>query len=169
MRLRQSEGSRRRVLQHKAQLCVLGLAEFKDSWPFVGWMYRLFRNVLERLRVEDSPYEHHAVNFEQRPGIRRPAESDLSSLHADGTAAPQRESTTIPMSLGGVDASSTGYQPAAAPAAHTTSVVAFSDNFMEPFMSHDPIEWPDLHGEPFGSLQAEDMTLPFPMNLLFDQ
>jgi hypothetical protein len=47
--------------------------------------------------------------------------------------------------------------------------MASFDNFMAPFMSHDSMEWPDLHGEPFGSLQAEDMTtLPFPMNLLFD-
>ncbi|KAJ9498773.1 hypothetical protein H2202_005959 [Exophiala xenobiotica] len=169
IRLRQSEGSRRRVLQHKAQLCALGLAEFKDSWPFVGWMYRLFRNVLERLRVEDSPYEHHDPNFEQRPSIRRPPESDLSSLPANGTAAAESESTAIPMSFGGLDARSTGYQPAAAPPAHTTSGMASFDNFMDPFMSLDPTDWLNLHGETFGSLRAEDMTLPFPMNLLFDQ
>lgn len=169
MRLRQSEGSRRRVLQHKAQLCTLGLAEFKDSWPFVGWMYRLFRNVLERLRVEDSAYEHNDSSLEQRPGTRRAAEFDLSSLPPDGTATAEGEFTTMQMSPGGLDASSTGYQPAAAPAAHATSGIASFDAFMDPFMSHDPIEWLNLHGEPFGSIRAEDLTLPFPMNLLFDQ
>jgi hypothetical protein len=46
--------------------------------------------------------------------------------------------------------------------------MASFDNFVDPFLSLDS-EWHNLHGEPFGSLRADDMTLPFPMHLLFDQ
>lgn len=65
--LQRSKGALKQVLQHKTQLCVLALAEFKNSWPFAGWMYQLFQNLLARLRAGDDESSNHnsEVNYDE--------------------------------------------------------------------------------------------------------
>lgn len=92
--LEQSQESRRRVLEHKVQLCLLGLAEFRDYWPFVDWMYRLFSKLLDRLRVSDDSNAVHGNNL---PENARPEREALvsSQIVPDTAAAAQQSGATM--------------------------------------------------------------------------
>ena len=76
------------------QLCLLGLAEFRDYWPFVDWMYRLFSKLLDRLRVSDDSNAVHGNNL---PENARPEREALvsSQIVPDTAAAAQQSGATM--------------------------------------------------------------------------
>lgn len=158
--LRRSNGSRRRVLKHRLQLCVLALSEFKNYWPFVGWMYWLFRKLVGRLLVEDNPCDRSGPEYDVRNCLSRSMDSGASVGTQNEGIVAERAFTTIPMSLGGMHAHFTNSRAAPTSAAETMSGAASFENFLDPFASLDMIQWTDAQGEPFGSLALEDLTWP---------
>lgn len=46
--LRQSEGFAKRLTENKLHVCMLGLEQFSDAWPFAGWIHRLFDQLLRK-------------------------------------------------------------------------------------------------------------------------
>lgn len=138
-----SQGSRRRVLLHKAQLCLLGLAELRDFWPFVDWMYRLFNNLLERLQHEDGSIavgnSGQKDKYEQRP----------SADHTFPDEVPQNDSLipeTCMTSLVQTDPTSRE---------NAMSAVLPIENFLDPCMLLDNFDWYDQSAAFFDQLDTQ--------------
>ncbi|QKX64674.1 uncharacterized protein TRUGW13939_11850 [Talaromyces rugulosus] len=157
IQLRRSGGSRRRVIKHRLQLCVLALSEFKNYWPFVGWMYWLFRKLVEKLLVEDNPCDQSGPQYDVRNCLSRSMQSGAPvGIQNDGMVA-ERTITTMPMPLGEMGAQ---HSTNTRTAPETTSGAALFENFLDPLMSLDMMQWADFQGEPFGSLALDDLTWP---------
>lgn len=140
--LEQSEGSRKAVLQHKAQLSLLGLAEFRSHWGFVDWMYRMFSNVLERIKVNDGTLtaagEYNTVKNRQGPLYVG------HSATRSGVSYEQQANTstnTIPLSDQSTD-------------------IPLSGNWLDPFLPLDNFEWYEQNSAWLGYLDPQIATWP---------
>ncbi|OAL28140.1 hypothetical protein AYO20_09559 [Fonsecaea nubica] len=166
--MEQSQGARRRVLQHKSKLCLLGLAEFRDYWPFVDWMYRLFSSLLHWLEVGDSSNtslssEGHnqglwAATTQLRPENMTLQAAELTDSTTDVTtttthAGDNNTAMSLPLSYE-QDASS---MADAAPPDHSGMLQQFmsgmlaSENFLDPFLPPlENLDWddPNMAGNP---------------------
>lgn len=142
--MEQSLGARRRVLQHKAQLCLLGLGEFRDYWPFVDWMYRLFSNLLHRLGLEDGSSEA-SDNKELWTNQLRTENIILQDDPMDSTPEVAHcNQTTISLPNFDQNANSTAdVQPEFDARQQFMSGMFASENFLDPFMPLDNLEWYD--------------------------
>ncbi|KIV88647.1 hypothetical protein PV10_08311 [Exophiala mesophila] len=151
--MEQSLGARRRVLQHKAEICLLGLGEFRDYWPFVDWMYRLFSNLLHRLGLEDGSSQAAFDNKElSGPNQLRPEntmilQDDITDSTPDVTHDNQ---TTISLPIfDQQNANSTAdvqTEPFGARQQFMSAMFTsdnLSENFLDPFMPLDNLEWYD--------------------------
>ncbi|KIW14272.1 hypothetical protein PV08_07054 [Exophiala spinifera] len=166
--MEQSQGARRRVLQHKAKMCLLGLAEFRDYWPFVDWMYRLFSGLLHWLEVGDSntlnspffSFEGHHNQPLCTTTQLRPEHMPLQAAAAaaaveltdnsitDVTTTTHGDNSTavsLPLSYEQDACSMTD-----APPDHSGMLQQFmsgmltSDNFLDPFMPLENLDWGDM-------------------------
>ncbi|KIW46390.1 uncharacterized protein PV06_02062 [Exophiala oligosperma] len=167
--MEQSQGARRRVLQHKSKMCLLGLAEFRDYWPFVDWMYRLFSSLLHWLEVGDnnggaSSFEGHnqgpwTTTTQLRPDnmtLQGAAEPTNNSTTTDVTNTLDDNNDTAMSSLPPLSceqAATNSVPDDAQPDQHSGMLQQFmsgmltSENFLDPFMMPLPLEdldWEDL-------------------------
>ncbi|KAJ9646245.1 hypothetical protein H2204_000908 [Knufia peltigerae] len=167
--MEQSQGARRRVLQHKSKMCLLGLAEFRDYWPFVDWMYRLFSSLLHWLEVGDnnggaSSFEGHnqgpwTTTTQLRPDnmtLQGAAEPTNNSTTTDVTDTLDDNNDTAMSSLPPLSceqAATNSVPDDAQPDQHSGMLQQFmsgmltSENFLDPFMMPLPLEdldWEDL-------------------------
>jgi hypothetical protein len=131
----QSGGSRKAVLLHKAQLCLLGLAEFRSHWGFVDWMYRMFSTVLDRLTGNDNKRPHS--DRTQRP-------ADASDQRATGALLGQDCNTTIE----------------AVRSDELATENALPDNWLDPFLPLDNFEWFEQNSAWLGYLDPQMAMWP---------
>lgn len=138
-----SQGVRRRVLRHKAQLCLMGLAEFRDYWPFVDWMYRLFSDLLQRLRGEEDSCEVRQRELQTaQPHSETtrlqddPMDNNMEATHGDGTAVSLSLFGRNPNSLGDIELDFGAHH-------RVMAGMLSSENFLDPFFSLDGVDWYD--------------------------
>ncbi|ETI19939.1 hypothetical protein G647_08954 [Cladophialophora carrionii CBS 160.54] len=158
--MEQSLGARRRVLQHRAELCLLGLGEFRDYWPFVDWMYRLFSNLLPRLGLEDGSSEA-SDNRELWNNQPRPENMILQDDLMDSTPeVPHDNQPTISLPMFDQNANSTAdVQPEFGARQQFMSGMFTSENFLDPFMPLDNLEWYDSNTASLAYLGGSGNTM----------
>jgi hypothetical protein len=125
----------------------LGLAEFRDYWPFVDWMYRLFSSLLHWLEVGDSSSAfgvHH--NQALWTNQLRPENMNLlmqPDLEDSTTEVTHGDNTAMPLPLYEQDASSiANVQPDQGMLQQFMSGI-LTENFLDPFMPLDNLAWDD--------------------------
>lgn len=156
--MEECQGSRRRVLQHKAQLCLLGLAEFRDYWAFVDWMYRLFSNLLDRLGAENNSSEVRDLRL--RSDQVRPDSITLPENMTDGAMEHTDDggaAMSLPVFKQNVSTTA-DIQPEVATRHPVMSGMLASENFLDPFMALDGLDWYDSDTASLTYL-AENATL----------
>ncbi|KAK5065313.1 hypothetical protein LTR84_001151 [Exophiala bonariae] len=176
--MEQGQGARRRVLQHKSKLCLLALAEFRDYWPFVDWMYRMFSNLLHWLEVGDHPSASSSSegnnqtlwttqlrpNHIQLPSQQQQQPPDLTDSAVE-VAHDDNAATSMP--LYEQDASSMAdVQPEYGMLQQFMSGMLTSENFLDPFMPLDSLEWDDPSITNLANLPGNSMlwtSTPLPM------
>lgn len=168
--LRQNEGPRRRVLQHKAQLCLLSLAELRDYWPFVDWMYRVFSILLDRLRMDDGQASKASECIVREVGHH--SLDDLTRPISSGTPAP--ESPASELLNGGTADEAMSLSEIVGDMAHDIHVPAQSvtdqnlnvpdmpsfEDSLRPFMPLDTLAWYDQATDPLGSMNPDPLMWP---------
>ena len=155
--MERSHGARRRVLQHKAKLCLLGLAEFRDYWPFVDWMYRLFSSLLHQPEaVQDSSKGHDQGSWTNPP---RPRNTNLSADLMDSTIeVAHGNDTTMSLPLYEQNTNSTvDIQPECGVPHQFMSGTLTSENFLDPLMPLDNLDWYDPDTTNFAYLNGNAM------------
>lgn len=122
-------------MQHKAQLCLLGLAEFRNYWGFVDWMYRMFSKVLERLKGSDGTHAHRG--------------------QTQGPAEASGQSATRP--LPGQDLDTT---IETIPSNDLTTNNGLPDNWLDPFLPLDNFDWYEQNSAWLGYLDPQMAAWP---------
>ncbi|OQU97512.1 Fungal specific transcription factor domain-containing protein [Cladophialophora immunda] len=168
--MEQSQGARRRVLQHKSKLCLLGLAEFRDYWPFVDWMYRLFSSLLHWLEVGDSS-SSSSSSFSSSEGHTqglwtttqlRPENTTLQAELTDSTPevnhGDNNTAMSLPLSYEQDASSMAAVQPDHfGMLQQFTSGMLTSENFLDPFMPLDNLDWDDANMANLANLAGNPM------------
>lgn len=164
--MEQSQGARRRVLQHKSKLCLLGLAEFRDYWPFVDWMYRLFSSLLHWLEVGDSSSSSSSSGVHHNQALwttqLRPEKLNLPlvvqpELTDSTTEVTRGDNTAMSFPLYEQDASSIAdVQPDQGMLQQFMSGM-LTENFLDPFMPLDNLDWDDPSVTNLASLAGNSM------------
>ena len=89
--IQRSVGARRRILQQKAEVCLLALECFKESWPFIEKMHSMFQSRLDSVVVEeqsedpvqDSGSKHAGLDMSS--GLVSPfSQLPVDNISADG-------------------------------------------------------------------------------------
>ncbi len=138
--LHQSKHGRRRVLQHKIELCLMALGELRIQWPFAGWMYNLFRNLVERSRVEDSILDSSLAPCSHSAIIRSAAQPTTFDLSADIVARNSGQTSIVNEAR--ADMISSGeFQTSACSEAQPISEVPSFENVVDPFASLRWFDW----------------------------
>ncbi|KFX91423.1 hypothetical protein V490_05907 [Pseudogymnoascus sp. VKM F-3557] len=88
-----SNGSlmQRRLTNNRAQLCVLGLSQVRNSWPCSDWVYRLFVSLLEKLNARPSQIQEASSGGQREPQILD-APSTTGLLYSTTNSLPASQS-----------------------------------------------------------------------------
>lgn len=162
--LQHSTGALKQVLQHKTQLCVLALAEFKNSWPFAGWMYQLFQNLLRRLRASDDESDHQKLEETQDENLM----ADLKSAGFNSNESLPSLETDDQMFLERSASGSSGGFPTTPLRDTQASMDLFSLNdSLQPFVPLDTGNWLEQPMDFLAAMAPESWSwanAPIPMS-----
>ena len=93
--IQRSDGARRRILQQKAEVCLLALEYFKESWYFVEEMHSMFQNRLDSVALEEQSEDLVQDSGSKHAGLDLTSglASSLSQLPVDNISADGLTST----------------------------------------------------------------------------
>ncbi|KAF4439497.1 Cutinase transcription factor 1 alpha [Fusarium acutatum] len=79
LQLKELQGGRRFVAEHRAKLCLVGLRELQKTWEYKNWILQLFFQYLDHttaLRLQVEGESGDSTNPPQQPGQQRKQQGD---------------------------------------------------------------------------------------------
>jgi hypothetical protein len=91
--LRNSEGTQRYLVEHRAKLCLLGLRELQKTWEIKNWILQLFFQYLDQSTAARLEIGEETGETDAAP--RQPSDSQGATANAEGSFLEEIHNTIL--------------------------------------------------------------------------